>query len=484
MNKTELQKPELPRIFLTKLPLQKKLTLLIFVLLVCMVISFQLLSNLGVNNLILDITLGAVVVITGTFIAWTISRKITIQLKKLTRGSAAIAVGDYSKKVNLDRQDEFGKLARTINLMADQMQKSQKDLEKKARDYKLLFERNPMAMWIISPFTLEVLDVNQAATWLYGYSKAEFLNLNSRSLRPDEEVAKYVAHMESELREQHNTGVWRHRKKDGTIIMVEIHSDEIVFKEEPARIVLANDVTEKLKTESDLTRQTSIQQKLITETSIEVQEREREEIGKELHDNINQILASTKLFLGHAIENQRHMLPELLMKSYQNVTLAMEEIRQLSQTLVAPSLGDITLAQAFGDLTANFNLASSFSLEIKCGDFIETGIDKNRKLMIYRIVQEQMNNILKHSRATFATIHIENTATDIILTIQDNGIGFDQQKKIRGIGLRNITNRAGFYNGTVSIISSPGKGCCLIVTIPVKSAEKQFATERRLPQIM
>jgi len=86
--------------------------------------------------------------------------------------------------------------------------------------------------------------------------------------------------------------------------------------------------------------------------------------------------------------------------------------------------------------------------------------------MFYRITQEQFNNILKHARARHVMIEINTTPDKLSLIIKDDGIGFDTSKKVKGIGIRNIINRAGFYDGITQIISEPGKGCTLKITIP------------------
>jgi two-component system sensor histidine kinase UhpB len=89
--------------------------------------------------------------------------------------------------------------------------------------------------------------------------------------------------------------------------------------------------------------------------------------------------------------------------------------------------------------------------------------------MVFRIVQEQMNNVLKHSKATETEIRIAVTNQLLVLTIADNGIGFDHKRRVKGIGLMNITSRAEVHNGTVEIISSPGNGCTLKISIPIKN---------------
>src|SRR5205085_6414222 len=131
-------------------------------------------------------------------------------------------------------------------------------------------------------------------------------------------------------------GIWRHRKKNGELIMVDLIAQDILYQGHQARLVLSNDLTEKLRTEAEFIKFRVEQQRIITETTIQAQEKEREEIGKELHDNINQLLAAAKMTLELGLKKEN--ATELFLKSAQNITLAIQEIRQLSQTLVAPSL--------------------------------------------------------------------------------------------------------------------------------------------------
>ncbi|TAL47964.1 MAG: PAS domain S-box protein [Chitinophagaceae bacterium] len=343
-------------------------------------------------------------------------------------------------------------------------------LRSSERKYKLLFESNPMPMWMISKSTLDVIAVNEAAVIHYGYAKEEFLRMNAVDLRPDEDIPEFQEHIQKKNTGISKSRIWRHKKKDGTIIMVDIMAHDVLYEDIPARLVLANDVTVRLKADAEIERQRILQQKLIAETSIKVQEREREEIGKELHDNINQILATAKLYLDSSIKKEGQHT-ELLQKSKENIILAIEEIRKLSHTLVAPSLGDITLTKAIKELINNLHLATQLQIELSMTNYNENAVNNDIKLMIYRIIQEQVNNILKHSRAKNAIIQLSIKDELIYLTVEDDGIGFDSSKSYGGIGLRNINNRAGFYDGITRVISEPGKGCTLEVSIPVENAK-------------
>lgn len=220
------------------------------------------------------------------------------------------------------------------------------------------------------------------------------------------------------------------------------------------------------RTEEELARQHDLQQKLVLETSIQVQEKEREQIGKELHDNINQILAAAKLYLDIAVKDD-DTRAEALDKCQRNLNLAMEEIRQLSQSLVAPSLGGMGLDLALRKLLENFPLSASLRVDLDTTGYLDDIGDDGIKLTCYRIAQVQLNNIVKHSRAHNASIILTRTPNRLTLLIRDDGIGFNPAKKTSGIGLRNIRNRVNYYNGTLDLESAPGKGCTLTITIPL-----------------
>jgi two-component system sensor histidine kinase UhpB len=351
------------------------------------------------------------------------------------------------------------------NLEAERIQ-SEETLKASERKYKLLFDNNPLPMWMVSISTMVIIDVNEAAVKHYGYSREEFLNMHSTILQPPEEAEKLVNYMQPEYKGIGKPCIRRHIKKDGGIIQVDIIVHDVLFDGNLVRLVSGNDVTERLKAEADLARQRILQQKIITETSIQVQERERKEIGEELHDNINQVLATAKLYLDLAIA--KHSLDsEYLANSRNNIMLAIEEIRKLSHTLVAPSLGNITLTEAIKELIHEIRLVTSLQLNLRAEHYDEAILDKDIKLMFYRIVQEQVNNIVKHSGADAATILLYTGIDYILLSLTDNGAGFDNTQKHEGIGLKNIRNRVGFYDGTVSIFSQPGKGCTLEVKIPL-----------------
>jgi two-component system, cell cycle sensor histidine kinase and response regulator CckA len=115
--------------------------------------------------------------------------------------------------------------------------------------YRLLFEKNPEPMWVFDEKTLAFLAVNEAACRHYGYSHEEFLGMTIRDIRPAEDVPALLKQIAGESRNHEEAGVWRHRRKGGTVIEVEITSDKLIFGEREAQLVLASDVTEKRQLE-------------------------------------------------------------------------------------------------------------------------------------------------------------------------------------------------------------------------------------------
>ncbi|MBO9571107.1 MAG: response regulator [Chitinophagaceae bacterium] len=206
-------------------------------------------------------------------------------------------------------------------------------------------------------------------------------------------------------------------------------------------------------------------QKIITNTIIQTQERERKEIGLELHDNINQILASASMCVQMARNGDKN--DKMLLENTSNfITKAIEEIRKLTKSLNPSSLRDIGLEVALQELISNMTLNKQLTIHLHHFNKEIENICWTKKLTFYRIAQEQLNNILKHSMATSAEIIFSLEGNIINLLIQDNGIGYDPNKKRSGNGFYNINSRVEAHKGEMQIISSPGKGVILKIAIP------------------
>lgn len=217
-------------------------------------------------------------------------------------------------------------------------------------------------------------------------------------------------------------------------------------------------------------RQKALQQQLNeernrykNELALEVfnaQEKERKKIGEELHDNINQLLGVVKLYIEHAQVNPSAQ-NEMLKKSSEYLKQVISEIRGLSKSLVSPTLNDVGLIASIRELIDSILTIKNIQINIYKDGFSEEVLSDTQKLMVYRITQEQLNNILKHSKAEHVDISFYRKGSQVHLTIQDDGIGFDTIKVKSGLGLKNIRHRLELFNGEMKIISSPENGCKL-----------------------
>ncbi len=156
-------------------------------------------------------------------------------------------------------RDGQGKAVRMIGGMTDLTERKRAEVKLQASEsrYRLLFASNPLPMWIFDLETLRFLAVNQAAVEHYGYSEAEFLSMDVFAIRPPEEAARLEEHLRTRAGRGHTgkeSGRWRHRKKDGSIIDVEITSDNLESEGRTVRLVLANDVTERVRAEQEVAR--------------------------------------------------------------------------------------------------------------------------------------------------------------------------------------------------------------------------------------
>ena len=204
---------------------------------------------------------------------------------------------------------------------------------------------------------------------------------------------------------------------------------------------------------------------LITEAVIRAQESERSLIGLELHDNINQVLTTVKLhneMVLAGVGDAQTVLPRSL-GLLQN---CINEIRRLSKRLSAPTLGKISLEESVNDLIDSVNHTSKVKITPYIAGLEGSSLRKELHLGVYRILQEQLNNVLKHAEASEVSIHLERTGNYLRLTVADNGKGFLVQGTKKGIGLVNMQTRAESLNGSFEIDSQPGRGCKVKVVLP------------------
>ena len=201
------------------------------------------------------------------------------------------------------------------------------------------------------------------------------------------------------------------------------------------------------------------QQVKTLESLMEGEEKERLRIAKELHDGINVDLSSIKYKLTSLLEQNNKVINEAVTM----IDKSCEQVRAISHDLVPPSLKDFSLVEAIRDfcVTKNSLHDSEISFEV-LGESI--AISKKAEINIFRIIQEIINNSIKHSEASEIHTQLSYQENGINLTIEDNGIGFNKDKVSSGIGLRNIESRIEYLNANLDF-RSDSKGTSYLIDI-------------------
>lgn len=352
---------------------------------------------------------------------------------------------------------------RRSSLLIDITERKLAEINLKDTDlkYKALFE-NPLNSFLITDKNGNVVDVNISICKMFGYTREEFLQLNRKDF-VDVDNPKYIESMKTRdatgMAGEEIIGIKKNGERFPFEFVSSVHANA---NGDERRSSLLIDVSERKKLEEKVALEKAIKQKEITEAVITAQESERSQIGMELHDNVNQLLSAAKLYMDMAKTDDENK--EIFLNSSSSYTYtAIEEIRKLSKTLITPLIKDIGLTDLIKNLMEDIMQVQPVKVLFKSEGFDEDNLNEKYKLNVFRIVQEQINNILKHAKAKLIEIKFQEKNNHLIISITDDGVGFDTKTKKRGVGISNIISRAELYKGEVTINSEPGKGCRLVI---------------------
>lgn len=227
------------------------------------------------------------------------------------------------------------------------------------------------------------------------------------------------------------------------------------------------DISDLRRLQTDYSEQQLKHKRTLAASIIKAQEIERSRWAEELHDNVCQILSVANLYTSDICSTPEHA-PKMAPEVRKLIMDSIHEIRQLSANIKTPSFNKETLLESIERLAANINRVKAVHFTLVTARFNETRLCAEQKLMIYRIVQEQFNNIIKYAEASEVEVRLSiNENNKIEISVKDDGKGFDTKEIKTGIGLRNIQSRLQVYNGSLKIQSSPGNGCVLHASFPL-----------------
>ena len=201
----------------------------------------------------------------------------------------------------------------------------------------------------------------------------------------------------------------------------------------------------------------------ISDAVIQALDQRRHQLSIELHDNVIQLLVGVRMFMLRANMNETPS-KEFLSEALEMLVKAIDEVRDLSHSLAPPDFVDKKLEEVLNGLIDTTKRGTGIAIKTIWSSEIINSFSHTTSLNIFRIVQEQLNNIIKYAQATKVEVELARFGENYVLRISDNGKGFNTKLKSQGLGITNIKTRAIAMDGNLEVISKPSKGCALFIS--------------------
>lgn len=270
-------------------------------------------------------------------------------------------------------------------------------------------------------------------------------------------TAEYRTLYETEKKERENLQLQKDnalKKREVQLVLISSVSGFLILI--AVFLLIYNRYKQKKKTEMD--ERIAIQQKLRFKAVLEAEEKERVRIARELHDSLGQMLSAAKMNVSamdsHSTEDEK-----LMNNAKKLIDDSVKEVRSISHNLMPAGLTEKGIVFALNELANKINDTGLLHIELMINSS-EKRLDTSVEIAVYRIVQEVVNNMIKHSKANKVEVLLDYNSDKIYLSIKDNGVGFDTAaiENSSGIGWKNIFSRVYMMNGDVQVNSQPGRG--------------------------
>jgi PAS domain S-box-containing protein len=328
-----------------------------------------------------------------------------------------------------------------------------------------------------------ILLFNPAAELMFGRSAEETLGLPLDVLIPPRMRGVHVQHMLQFTGPGHalpRTVVPKRDiiglRTDGSEFPIESTFSKSVVDGQLQMTAVLRDATDKRKTESEL-REANSQLRELSNSLTQVREQERSRISRELHDDLGQQLTGLKLslsWLGNRIKDGRETAAQNVDDMRHQLDAAIASVRRIAAELRPRVLDDLDFSEALAWQTREFTRHSGLevSLNLVAGALVK---DNESATALFRIVQEALTNVVRHAQASQVRIGLAAQQSRLVLTIQDDGVGFDSAVRRSGVGLVGMRERCGAIGGEFGIQSKPGAGTTISVSIPLASLQAEEA---------
>lgn len=240
-----------------------------------------------------------------------------------------------------------------------------------------------------------------------------------------------------------------------------------------ALLVVVVIINYKRKQKIHLREKNAMQQefsKQFLQSQIEVQEQTFQQIGKELHDNVGQLLSTSRMLLGLTERTMDHP-PDTLLTANATLAQAINELRSLSKSLDKEWLEQFSFTDNLETEIQRINAGNKVLAEFKADHFLPLASDK--QIILFRIVQEAIQNAIKHGQPRHMLIQTKEEENNYCIVISDDGNGFDQHQKGNGMGLVNMKHRTNLLGGNITWNSIPAQGTTVCIYLPLKQEQDE-----------
>ena len=215
------------------------------------------------------------------------------------------------------------------------------------------------------------------------------------------------------------------------------------------------------------------------------EEQERRRIAADLHDHVGHSLALARMQLDGLQDSATKLERNIIVKDISNIMLqALQETRSLIFALSSPLMNEIGLGAAIAEWLEE-QVEKRYGIKTQFSDTIaeehRKTLDENVRALLFRNVRELLTNVIKHSRATTVSVRLQESGSEIQILIEDDGVGFDhdvlknQSRSTNGFGLFSVQERMADLGGRCDILSAPGKGCRVILRVPLEKSDGVMA---------
>jgi PAS domain S-box-containing protein len=411
-----------------------------------------------VNRLKLSLGLiGMIVFILVGIAVFIFSSRLTKPLTELKNAAVRVGEGKFDKVLPISERDEIGLLTQVFNQMTLRLKHTTQRL--KERESRLLHFYRATIDGILIHKSAKPILVNRALINLTGYNEAQLLTLSPQQLfKEDEHLLKFI---ESS---QVNSFESILMCNGGVQVPVEVQHRRLNYHDQEVSVLVIRDISERKAIEDELKEERLHRLRSV----IDGQEQERQRLSRELHDGLGQTLVAIKLRLESMTLSELGEQAKTIELVKQMFNQTIDETRRISNNLMPAALTEFSLAVVLRNLCNEVEGNSGVRISLVVGVLPEN-ISMLTKTYAYRIAQEALTNIVKHAQASKAVVSVFSDILKIYLTIEDDGVGFNQKNVNTGNGLYNMKERSSLLNGRFEIVSAEGKGTRIRVEFPINN---------------